>query len=187
MSKRWEVRLIGTGGQGIVTASIILAVSALREGNNVVQSQNYGPEVRGGYSTAYVIASESSILYPKIDRPNVLLVMTSTDYEKYLHEIDEDGMLILNGEPGPERMPDNVYFIPITNIAHDELERPITANIVCVGAVVGLTGMVSEAAALAAVEEHVPAKAVKINRRAFILGVRAAREALAQREASATS
>ena len=178
MSKRWEVRLIGTGGQGIVTVSIILANAAVNEGNNVVQSQNYGPEVRGGHSTAYVIASQSSILYPKIDSPNVLMVMSNRDYKKYLPDITDDGMLIMNGQPGDEPLPDRVYFVPITDIAHDKIKRPITANIVSLGVIVGMTGMVSEEAALEAMESAVPSKALEVNRKAFALGVEAGKEAL---------
>jgi len=60
VGKKWEVDLIGTGGQGMVTVSIILAEAAVHEGRNVVQSQNYGPEVRGGHSTSYVIMSDNS-------------------------------------------------------------------------------------------------------------------------------
>ena len=178
MGKRWEVRLIGTGGQGIVTVSIILANAAVSEGNNVVQSQNYGPEVRGGHSTAYVIASDNSILYPKIDSPNVMLVMSNTHYEKYLPEISDDGMLIMNGDAGDRALPDNVYFVPITDIAHDKVQRPITANIVSLGVLVGITGMVSEKTALEAMKKAVPAKAVAINEKAFMLGVEAGKAAL---------
>ena len=178
MGKRWEVRLIGTGGQGIVTVSIILANAAVKEGNNVVQSQNYGPEVRGGHSTSYVIASDTSILYPKIDSPNVMLVMSNKDYEKYLPELADEGMLIMNGQAGDEAIPDRVYFVPITDIAHDIIKRPITANIVSLGVIVGMTGMVSEEEALEAMKAAVPAKAFDINKKAFALGIEAGKEAL---------
>jgi len=178
VGKRWEVRLIGTGGQGIVTVSIILAHAALNEGNNVVQSQNYGPEVRGGHSTAYVIASDNSILYPKIDTPNVMLVMSNTNYEKYLPDLADDGMLIMNGEAGEKTLPNRVYFVPITDIAHDKVKRPITANIVSLGVIVGVTGMVLEKTALEAMKASVPAKALAINEKAFALGVEAGKAAL---------
>jgi 2-oxoglutarate ferredoxin oxidoreductase subunit gamma len=177
VNKRWEVRLIGTGGQGIVTVSIILANASVKEGNNVVQSQNYGPEVRGGYSTAYVIASNKSILYPKIDSPNVMMVMSDTSYKKYLPELAEDGMLIMNGHT-EETLPDKVYFVPITDIAHDKVKRPITANIVSLGVIVGITGMVSEKTALEAMEAAVPSRALEINKKAFALGLEAGKAAL---------
>jgi len=177
VGKRWEVRLIGTGGQGMVTVSIILAEAAVHEGSNVVQSQNYGPEVRGGHSTSYVIASNDSILYPKIDSPNVMLIMSKIDYRPYLPDLAQDGILIINGEADPESLPDRVYAVPITDIAHDQVRRPITANIVSLGVIVGITGMVSREAALEAIKHRVPAKALEVNQKAFALGVEAGRAA----------
>lgn len=178
MGKRWEVRLIGTGGQGMVTVSIILAEAAMHEGRNVVQSQNYGPEVRGGHSTSYVIISDDSILYPKIDSPNVLLIMSKKDYRPYLATLADDGVLIINGEADPGSLPERVYAVPITNIAHDEVRKPITANIVSLGVILGMTGMVSWGTALKAIKPHVPAKALEVNKKAFALGVEAGRTAL---------
>lgn len=166
-----------------MTASIILADAALREGKNVVQSQNYGPEVRGGHSTAYVIISGESILYPKVDRPNLLVVMSGKDHEPYLKDISEEGLLLVDGEEDSDPLPANVYRIPITHIAHDEVERPITANIVCLGAIVGLTDLVSVGAAIAAMEASIPPRAVVINRKAFTLGLQAARKAREKRAA----
>ena len=176
--KRWEVRLIGTGGQGMVTVSIILAEAAVHEGRNVVQSQNYGPEVRGGHSTSYVIASDDSILYPKIDSPNVLLIMSGRDYRTYLPDLAQDGILIINSETDPGSLPDRVYAVPITDIAHDKVRKPITANIVSLGVIIGMTGMVSEEAALKAIQPHVPPKALEVNKMAFALGLEAGRVAL---------
>ena len=181
MAKRWEVRLIGTGGQGMVTVSIILAEAAVLEGNNVVQSQNYGPEVRGGNSTSYVIASNESILYPKIDSPNVLLIMSKIDYRPHLSTLAKDGILIINNGADPKSLPDRVYSIPITDIAHDQVGKPITANIVSLGVLVGMTGMISETTALEAMQPHVPAKALELNKKAFALGVEAGRAALQDR------
>jgi 2-oxoglutarate ferredoxin oxidoreductase subunit gamma len=178
VGKRWEVRLIGTGGQGMVTVSIILAEAAVAEGRNVVQSQNYGPEVRGGHSTSYVIASDDSILYPKIDSPNVMVIMSNRDYRPYLLTLAQDGILIINGEADPGSLPDRVYAVPITDIAHDKVRKPITANIVSLGVIVGMTGMVSQEAALEAVKPHVPAKALEVNKKAFALGVEAGEAAL---------
>ncbi len=178
MAKRWEVRLIGTGGQGMVTVSIILAEAAVHEGRNVVQSQNYGPEVRGGHSTSYVIVSDDSILYPKIDSPNVLVVMSNRDYQTYLPSLAPDGIIIINGDVDPVTLPDRIYAVPITDIAHDQVGKPITANIVSLGVILGMTGMLSEEATLEAMKAHVPAKALEINKQAFALGIEAGKAAL---------
>ena len=162
----------------MVTVSIILAEAAMHEGRNVVQSQNYGPEVRGGHSTSYVITSDDSILFPKIDSPNVLVIMSKRDYRTYLPTLAEDGILIINGEAEAGSLPERVYAVPITDIAHDQVRKPITANIVCLGVIVGMTGMISEETALEAVKGHVPTKAIEVNKKAFALGVEAGRAAV---------
>ena len=76
MAKRWEIRLSGTGGQGLILAGIILAEAAIIDGFNAVQSQSYGPEARGGASKAEVIISDEEINYPKIGNAGILLAMS---------------------------------------------------------------------------------------------------------------
>ena len=59
MLDRFEIRLSGTGGQGLVLAGIILAEAAgIYEGKNVVQTGSYGPAARGGTSRADVVISD---------------------------------------------------------------------------------------------------------------------------------
>ena len=41
---RKQLRLSGSGGQGVITAAIIFAEAAVEEGKEAVQSQSYGPE-----------------------------------------------------------------------------------------------------------------------------------------------
>ena len=76
MKKQTEIRLSGSGGQGIITAGIILAEAALYDGLNALQSQSYGPEARGGSSKAEVIISEHEINYPKVTSPDILVSLT---------------------------------------------------------------------------------------------------------------
>ena len=71
-----ELRLSGTGGQGLITAGIILAEAALLDGKLAIQSQSYGPEARGGASKAEVIISDEAIHFPKVTDPNLLLAMS---------------------------------------------------------------------------------------------------------------
>ncbi|MBW2560986.1 MAG: 2-oxoacid:acceptor oxidoreductase family protein [Deltaproteobacteria bacterium] len=128
--------------------------------------------------------SDNSILYPKIDSPNVMLIMSNRDYRTYLPDLAQDGILIINGEADPGSLPDRIYAVPITDIAHDKVRKPITANIVSLGVIVGMTGMVSEEAALEAIKPHVPAKALEVNQTAFALGLEAGRAALKKQTAS---
>ena len=66
MTERFEIRLAGTGGQGAILAGILLADAAVRDGKNVVQTQSYGPEARGGASRSEVVISTQEIHYPKV-------------------------------------------------------------------------------------------------------------------------
>ena len=76
MSERCEIRLAGTGGQGAILAGILLAEAAIRDGKNVVQSQSYGPEARGGASRAEVVISDDEIYYPKVIQPPAVFRQT---------------------------------------------------------------------------------------------------------------
>ena len=67
--KKVEIRLSGSGGQGLILAGLILAeAAAIYEGMNAVQTQSYGPEARGGASRSEVIISTDEILFPKTKR-----------------------------------------------------------------------------------------------------------------------
>ena len=76
MMDRFEIRLSGTGGQGLVLAGIILAEAAgLYEGKYVVQTVSYVPAARGGTSRADIVISEWEIDYPKAMGLDLLLAM----------------------------------------------------------------------------------------------------------------
>ena len=88
----YQVRVSGSGGQGIITAGIILAEAAsLYEGYNAVQTQSYGPESRGGATKSEVVISRGEIDYPKVSKCDVLLAMTDEACEKYLPQLPADG------------------------------------------------------------------------------------------------
>jgi 2-oxoglutarate ferredoxin oxidoreductase subunit gamma len=123
-----KVRLAGTGGQGIIKASIILATAVVLDGRRVVQSQSYGPEARGGSCKADVIVSDEDILYPRIDRPNVLLCLSEAAYAKYLPGIADDAVVILNESlSSATNSGSRAYKVPITTIAREKLGAEITS------------------------------------------------------------
>ena len=78
-----EIRLSGSGGQGVILAGIIIAEAAISMGHNAVQSQSYGPEARGGASKAEVIINDEDIFFTKVLKPDIMLSMTQDSYEKY--------------------------------------------------------------------------------------------------------
>jgi 2-oxoglutarate ferredoxin oxidoreductase subunit gamma len=172
MRDRFEVRLAGTGGQGMILAGIILAeAAALGAGKNVAQTQSYGPEARGGASKAEVVIAKDEIDYPKVVRADLLLAMSQEACDKYGNAVDPDGWLVVDADL-VKRVPPHQHTVrvPITRIAEEEIGRKITANIVALGVLVGLTGIVPQAEVVAAVERRVPPGTKKVNQQALDAG-----------------
>lgn len=173
MDRLWEVRLSGTGGQGIVLAGIILAEAAVLEGLNVVQSQVYGPESRGGASRAEVIISREAIRYPKVTRPDVVLAMSQEAANRYAGSVREGGLLVVD-QAFVARVPEvkaRVVPAPVTRVARERLGREIVASTLAIALLVGLTEMVGEEALRAAVRGRAPRGTVDLNLRAVETGL----------------
>lgn len=177
-----EIRLSGFGGQGLITAGIILAEAAILDGKNAVQSQSYGPEARGGASKAEVIVSDGEIDYPKVGEADLLLAMSQQAADKYAAAIHPDGILVVDTDHVKQvpAFTGKTYRIPITHIAVEETGKDLVANIVALGVIVGLTGLVSRAALETAVLDRVPPKTKELNKQALAAGFRAAEQVLNQ-------
>ncbi|MFZ7101596.1 MAG: 2-oxoacid:acceptor oxidoreductase family protein [Peptococcaceae bacterium] len=170
--KRWEIRLSGTGGQGLITGGIILGEAALIEGKEVVQSQSYGPEARGGASKAEVIIDDKKIKYPKVIIPEVLLAMSQEAAEKYGTEIRENGTIIIDSSmvEGFKNEKARVIELPITRLAIEEIGKTFVANIIAIAALAGITGAVRFESLKQAVLNRVPPGTEEINLKALEIG-----------------
>lgn len=179
---RYEIRLSGSGGQGLIFAGIILAEAAgIHDGKYVCQTQSYGPEARGGASKAEIVISDEEIDYPKAIKPDLLLAMNQKSCETYFFDLKPTGMLIVDSTFVKQPPTPRAFAIPFTMIAREKLDREISANIVALGALAVLSGAVSLGSLEAAVISRVPRGAEDFNRKAMELGVAAAREILKTR------
>lgn len=172
MSKQLELRLSGSGGQGLITAGIILAEAALKDNMNAIQTQSYGPEARGGASKAEVIISDAAIDFPKVTLPTMTLALTQIASDKYIRDITEDGTIIIDDSIQlPEGIKaKNIYKLPIIKTAINEVGKEIVANIVALGLIVGLTGIVSEESLESAIMSRIPKGTEDLNRLALKKG-----------------
>lgn len=166
-----QIRLSGSGGQGVITAAIILAEAAVEEGRQAVQSQSYGPEARGGASKAEVIISDKPIYHPKVLAPGLVLAMTQKAADKYYKDLRADGTLVLDTDLVPEP-PDfaHIIRIPITKLAVEKVGRALFANIVALGALVHITGLVDFETIKKCVAHRVPPHTVDKNMQALQIG-----------------
>jgi 2-oxoglutarate ferredoxin oxidoreductase subunit gamma len=167
-----ELRLSGSGGQGLITAGIILAEAALADGKNAVQTQSYGPEARGGASKAEVIISDEVIDFPKVTQPDLILALTQDAGEKYVDETAANATVIVDesvtlSETGRIKQ---FFHAPIIETARHDVGREIVANIVALGLIAGLTKVVSRDSLEAAVLKRLPKGTEDLNRLALQAG-----------------
>jgi 2-oxoglutarate ferredoxin oxidoreductase subunit gamma len=174
MSFRYEIRLGGAGGQGLILVGKILAeAAAIYDEKNATQSQSYGPEARGGASRSEVIISDDDIDYPKATNIDLLLAMTQEAVEKYSGDVKENGIIIVDSSYVKNAPEGNfkVYSFPITNIAEDEIGKKIVANIIALGVIVKLSNIISENAVINAIRARVPKGTEETNIKAFKHGI----------------
>ena len=182
--KRQEIVLGGFGGQGIILAGYIMAKGAsLFDKKNATHTQDYGPEARGGACRAQVIISDDKISYPYVDRPTVLAVMSQEAYTTYTQNMTADTILLIDEElVKPDKSKHKKLFaIPATRIAQ-ELGRVAVANIVMLGFITAIAGVVSIEAMKKAVLDSVPKGTEELNMKAFDRGYAHGREKIKARK-----
>ena len=178
---RFELRIAGLGGQGIVTAGVMIGRSAsVFGGKNVTLAQSYGPESRGGASKVDVIVSDEKIDYPKVRKPSLVAVMSQEAYRKNIADLDGNTIVVIDPDmvqEDPSNHIARIYRVPATRIA-DGLGKRIVANMVMVGAIVGLTNMVDTASVEKAISRYTPRGTEQLNVTAFRSGYEFARKLL---------
>ncbi len=179
MGDRYELRFSGSGGQGMILAGIVMAeAAAIYDDKIAVQSQSYGPESRGGASKAEVIISDQPIDYPKATEIDCMLALTQEACTKYHSDIKEGGILLVDSDEVKD-VPEGrfrVFSYPIIETAREELGKTIVANIISLGMIAELTGIVSRSAMEKAVMARVPKAFQELNRKALEIGFEKARE-----------
>ncbi|MFN4217737.1 MAG: 2-oxoacid:acceptor oxidoreductase family protein [Candidatus Bipolaricaulia bacterium] len=167
-----QIQLSGAGGQGLVLAGIILAEAAMRDGKNVAVAQSYGPEARLGASKAEVIVSTEKIAYPQVTQPDILLCLSQDAFDKYFAAVNEHTLVLIDSTQvqAPSGGGDNIYKLPFVRAAIEQVGNKLVANIVALGALNALTGLVSWESLRKAVEQRAPAKFREQNVRALEVG-----------------
>lgn len=168
-----EVRIGGSGGQGVVLMGIILATAANHDRRCVVQTESYGPEARGGYSRSDVIIANDPIDYPKLVQADLLVALSQEAANAYVEGLSKEGVFIYDSDnvTTPPHFKGTTIGIPFTRMAKEETGRVQTANVLALGAVVGITGIVTLESIRQAVLEEVPKGTQELNGRALARGL----------------
>jgi 2-oxoglutarate ferredoxin oxidoreductase subunit gamma len=173
MPNKTEIRIGGSGGQGVVLAAQILGKAAVLDGKNALQTQAYGAEARGGLSKSEVIISDGKIGFPAVRKPDILVAMSQEALDKLLKDLKPDGTLIVdstNITTVPETNA-KVHKIPMTETAKKTFGDTIYANMIMLGVFVKITNLVTVQSMENTIRENVSAKTVETNINAFRKGL----------------
>ena len=173
MPVKTEIRIGGSGGQGVVLAAQILGKAAVLDGKNVLQTQAYGAEARGSLAKSEVIISDGKIGFPAVRRCDVLVAMNQGALDAMLKDLKETGTLIVdstNVMVVPETKA-RVYEVPITETAKKVFGEALFANMVMLGAFTKITNLVSPRSVEKSIRENVAARTVETNINAFKKGL----------------
>ena len=176
-----EIRLSGSGGQGIILAGDILAeAAAIYEGKNAAQNTAYGGQVRGGTSRSEVLIGEpdEEIEYPEVIKADILLAMNQEAADTFSQDMKEQGVLIVD-HSHVVRLPETkckLFPILITDITRENFKNTLVANMVALGVLIGLTHAVSVEAIEWAIEKKAPKGTAELNKKAFNLGLEKAQK-----------
>jgi 2-oxoglutarate ferredoxin oxidoreductase subunit gamma len=172
--ERCRLVFSGSGGQGVITAAIILAEAAVLYDNlTAVQSQVYGPAARGGATRTDVIISESNINYPKVIQPNVLVCLTQEAYNQYYPIIRPGGLLITDSRfvKIQRKVDAQQKELPMYRNIMESIGKPIVFNICMLGAVIGLTDIVKPESIMNVLKTRIPSGFLEMNQQALNLGM----------------
>ncbi|MBE0408317.1 MAG: 2-oxoacid:acceptor oxidoreductase family protein [Anaerolineales bacterium] len=179
---RKEIRISGFGGQGVVLVGYILGKAlAIYAKYEAVMTQAYGPEARGGASSANIVISDEPIDYPFVLNPDILVALSQEGYNRFRPTIRKNGLILIDDGLVKPIENDDIYGIPATRIA-EELGRRVVTNVVMLGFMTALIGLVPRESVEKAIESSIRKKLVPLNLNAFESGYEYAYQNLSHRE-----
>jgi len=173
---RVEVRLAGSGGQGLILAGLALAEAAgVYDGREVAMVQSYGPEARGGTSKAEVIISDEPIDYPLCTHVDVLVAMTQEASDAYCWDLRPHAWIVVDTNLVRHPPSSRAIALPLTALAREKLHREMMANVIALGAVSELTGIVSRRSLEKSLANRLRSSNAELIKKALSLGAKIAK------------
>lgn len=169
---RFEIRVAGFGGQGVVTIGRVLGVAfTIYEGLNSVNTHSYGPESRGGSCRSEVVVSQGEIHYPSVRKADILIALSQTALDTYKRDLKQGATLLIDPNAVKDVPPGIVcYRVPAMEIAHS-VGNVKYQNSVVLGALAALLkSMIKKESLILAVSQNVPTNTIEKNLEAFEKG-----------------
>jgi 2-oxoglutarate ferredoxin oxidoreductase subunit gamma len=167
---RQEIRISGFGGQGVALAGFILGKAlSLSEGLEVVMTQSYGPEARGGASSSNLVVADKEINYPLVQEADIFIAFSQEGYTKYRPQAKPEAVVFIDEDLVTISEQDEVHRIPATRIA-EGLGRRIVANMVMLGYITAVTGLAKRESMEKSIQTTVRERTIPLNMKAFAAG-----------------
>ena len=177
LEDRYEIRLSGSGGQGLITAGVILAEAiSVGDGLNAVHTQSYGPEARGGRTRCDVIVSHNEIYFPEATKLDLLLALTQEAADAYFPLLKPDGLLLIDSDFVEQKPQRSFVEVPFVKKTKERLGSTVATNVVCLGFITQYTKIVSKKSIENFLVERFPNRFKKSNLKAVKLGYELAKQ-----------
>lgn len=153
---KYEIRLVGSGGQGIITAAVVLAEAAANVGLNVAQTQVYGPEARGSLCRSELIICDSKILFPKVERPDITVLLTQEACNKYSSSGSDKCSILTDSSLTVQTTAERIISIPIFTAAEKLFNRVNCVNMLTLGVLNHIWHIVPDEELIRAIKKYIP-------------------------------
>jgi len=181
---RYQLRFTGVGGQGVLLAGEILATAKIKMGGFGVKAATYTSQVRGGPTKVDIILDDDEILYPYANEGEIdfMLSTAQVSYNQFKDGVKEGGRIVVEPNLATPTKEDiqkwEIYEIPLISIAKEEVGNVVTQSVVALGITVEMTKCIDRDLVFDTMISKVPAKVIELNKKAFELGEKYAKEAL---------
>jgi 2-oxoglutarate ferredoxin oxidoreductase subunit gamma len=179
--KRSRLILSGSGGQGVITAAIILSEAAvIYENMNATQSQTYGAAARGGATRTDIIISDAEINFPKVVQPNILVCLTQEAYDNFSELIRPGGILLVDSKyvETKQKVDAKHISLPMHEEVMEKIGKPIVFNICMLGALIGVSKLLKPESIMKVLKTKIPKDFLEMNQKALDLGLKMGEESV---------
>ena len=136
----------GFGGQGVLLAGTVLANAFMLEGKNVTWYPCYGAEMRGGTVNCSVVMADEEVSAVQKSHADYIIVLNQASFDKYTSYVRKGGYIIVNTSLAKEaKTRDDIHYVfaPITQMAEEKLGNIKMSNILALGILSKVSGLVS--------------------------------------------
>jgi len=179
MSYRYEIRLSGDIGHGLTMIGKILAeAAAIYDDQNAVQSQSYGEESRGEANRSEVIISDQEIIFPKVEKPDLLLCLSQIAYDRYNADLKPGGILLIDSHKVVDvpQKHKRMYDFPFFRRAKKEFGDESFAGVIALGIIAHYIKIISPRAIQLALMARIPKGTEEVSEKALKLGYQMAKQ-----------